>query len=78
MKIIMHLKDPDGVYESIREEAESQVSQMTGLRQNEKESIIENRHEEISERLQKWIQYGEYITIEFDTEENTATVIRLK
>ena len=78
MKIKMQLKDPDGVYESIREAAEKQVSEMTGLRESEKESIIENRHEEISEQLEKWIEWGEYITIEFDTETATATVLQLK
>ena len=78
MKIKMQLKAPDGVYESIREAAEKQVSEMTGLRDSEKESIIENRHEEISEQLKEWIEYGEYITIEFDTETGTATVLSIK
>lgn len=75
MKLKLTLKDPDGVFEMIREAAESQVEAMEGLDDNEKESLIESRQEKIDEKLSKWIQYSEYIFIEFDTELGTATVL---
>lgn len=75
MKIQITFKDPDGVYEAIREEAESQVKAIAGLDDDEKESLIEGRVESIQESLKPWIRHGEYITVEFDTETKTATVI---
>lgn len=33
---------------------------------------------EIREKLEKWIRYQELITIEFDTENNTANVVVIK
>lgn len=34
--------------------------------------------ENIKDKLSKWIKYGEYITIEFDIDNQTATVIENK
>lgn len=33
---------------------------------------------EAKELAEKYVQYGEYVTIEFDTETQTATVVPLK
>lgn len=33
---------------------------------------------EIREKLEKWISYQELITIEFDLENDTATVVKVK
>ena len=75
MKLKLTLKYPDGVFEMIREAAESQVEEIAGLDDDEKEELIESRHDKISEQLLKWIKYGEYVRIEFDTEAGTATVL---
>ena len=75
MKLKLTLKDPDGVFEMIWEAAENQVLAMEGLGDDESESLIGSRHEKISEQLKPWIKYGEYVSIEFDTEEGTATVL---
>ena len=75
MKLKLTIKDPDGVCKMIREAAENQVLEMEGLDDDESESLIESRYKKISEQLEKWIQYSEYIFIEFDTELGTATVL---
>ena len=75
MKLNLTLKDPDGVYEMIREAAENQVKQLPELDDDEIESLIEKRHEKIAEKLEPWIEYGEYVIIEFDIELGTATVL---
>jgi hypothetical protein len=31
--------------------------------------------EELERFTEKWLEYGEYIEVEFDTEEGTATVV---
>jgi len=74
MKLQITLKDPDGFYEAIREAAEKQVAEIKGISEDEAETLIENRHESIAEYLKRWVEYGEYITIEFDLENSTATV----
>lgn len=68
MKIQITFKDPDGVYEAIQEKAESQLV-------NAEDEIIEKRMQSIQKQLESWIKYNEYITVEFDTEAKTATVI---
>lgn len=38
----------------------------------------EDMKREAREKLAKWFKYGEYLTIEFDTEAVTATVLATK
>jgi hypothetical protein len=76
MKIKITLKDPDGVSESLRDAAESSVPQ--GLTQSERESLTESRQERYGKACEPWIEYGEYVTIEIDTEAGTATVCKVK
>jgi len=77
MKIKIHLKDPDGVYESINCAAKRSVEEIIGLKlsDSERESLVEGRHESMSESCSKWIKYGEYVTIEIDTDAGTAVVL---
>lgn len=74
MKFRVTVKSPDGVYESIREAAEESVEPL-GLDKEEAEYLCEKRQESLSEFAAKWVKYGEYITVEFDTEAGTATVV---
>lgn len=76
MKLKITLKDPDGVYESIKDAAQSSIPE--GLDESESESLVESRHEKISEECKPWIKYGEYVTIEIDTEAGTAAVCKVE
>ena len=38
------------------------------------ENVTEEEQKRIRIQLEKWISYGENVTIEFDTKNNTATV----
>lgn len=38
------------------------------------EDIPREEREEVKEKLSKWITYNEYVTIEFDLDNNTAEV----
>jgi nitrogen regulatory protein PII-like uncharacterized protein len=78
MKIKIQFKDPDAPYEAIRDAAEEQVLAIEGISEDEAESLIDKRHGQIAEKLRKWIKFGEYVTIEFDIEEQTAIVIPVK
>jgi len=78
MKIKITLKDPDGVYDSLQKAAEESVDEITGIDEDEKEELIERRKEKISESIEKWVEYDEYVTIEIDTDNNTAKVLPVK
>ncbi len=75
MIIRITLKDPDGVYDSIREAAEQQVNSIEGLNGSEKASLIESRHTQIDKQLEPWIEFSEYVRLEIDLETKTAKVI---
>ena len=71
------MKDPDGVWDSLDQAATASLAGMTGITSNELETLEDARRSEISEYIGRWVEYGEYITIEIDTDEATATVCKL-
>lgn len=75
MKFNVTMKDPDGVSESVKVAVEKSVKAIEGLSESEREKIIESRTEEVNEALSKWFSGGEYLTVEIDTEAETAVVV---
>lgn len=75
MKIKISFKDPDAVYDAIRGTAEDQVFAIEGLTEDEAESLIRERHNQISQKLRKWIRFNEDVEIEFDIDGQKATVV---
>ena len=75
MKFRVYLKDPDGFDCSIEEAAEFATDYDNDLSQAEIRTIRNNREDQIRNFLKKWVEYSECITIEFDTEEETAKVV---
>lgn len=71
------LKDPDGVGDSVREAAEAIVSKVSGidLDEEEREALVESKQEKLNELLEKWFDYGEYLTVEVDVEKKTIRVV---
>lgn len=78
MEIVLNLKDPDGVYDSVRESVSKAVDAIPGLSDSEKDLVIEQRIEEVTNSLGKWVQFGEYVTVIIDTLAGTAKVKELK
>ena len=74
MKIKITFKDPDGVYDRISDVVIDQLRNIEGITDDERETMEESRREGMNELLSKWIEYSEYITIEFDAEAGTAVV----
>lgn len=72
MKIAVYLKDPDGFYDAVKDAATASLPK--DLDDDEREAVMETRLEKTWEKLKKWVQYQEYVTIIFDTEAGTATV----
>ena len=74
MKINVYLKDPDGFSESIDDAVKADVKAL-GLPADEAKALIEVRRQKASDALMKWVEYGEYVAIDFDTDAGTATVV---
>jgi len=75
MKFKITMKDPDGVYESIKDAADASLANVEGLSGHERNELIENRVEQIGESIGKWFEYKEYLTVEIDTDKQTCVVV---
>lgn len=71
MKLRITLKDPDGIHEAISDYLEE--SRPSGLLNAEWEDIKSDRRAAIAHS--KFIEYGDYITVEIDVEAGTAVVV---
>ncbi len=76
MKVSVTFKSPDGVTDSIRAAAEAEVTEFDPTVFDSLEQAIDTKVQEIEELLKPWIKWGEYATIEFDTDAQTATVVK--
>jgi len=78
MKFKVTLKDPDGVYESIEDAAKSAANEVAGvleLDDEDRASFVERKTEKLKKLCSKWFEYGEYLTVEIDTEAETCVVV---
>lgn len=75
MKFRVSMKDPDSLSDAIKEAARADVERL-GLADDEKEDLIETRREKAAEVCRAWFRYGEYLTVEIDTDAKTCTVVR--
>lgn len=75
MKLRITFKDPDVVDDAIKEAVSRSIA---GLGLTDREEICalhEARAESVREKVAKWFEYGEYVTIEVDTDADTAVVV---
>lgn len=72
MKLKVTLKDPDALYDGISEALEEDLKE---LPEDEKEALEEIRREKLTTIANKWFKWGEYITVEIDTDQNTCVVM---
>jgi hypothetical protein len=74
MKIKVTMKDPDTMYDAVQDAVKEEV-EMLNLPKDEYDALIELRADKEREKLSKWFRYSEYLSVEFDTETMTATVL---
>jgi hypothetical protein len=78
MKIRVTLKDPDTMHDAV-DEAAKRLPKPDGISAAEWRDIYEERAAQAQEVISSWwMQYGEYLEVEFDTDALTATVIPIK
>jgi hypothetical protein len=73
MKIRVTFKDPDTVHDCVRDAVNASVGDIASKR--ERDAVIDVRVDEAMEAIGHWVEYGDYIDVEFDTEAMTATVV---
>lgn len=77
MKIKVTMKDPDGFHESVNEAVRDELKlNFASLDEDEFEALVEYRMEKAWKALKPWVEYNEYLTVEFDTGAGTATVVK--
>ncbi len=76
MKFRVTLNNPDGVYDGLKDAASNSVRAIEGLTAGERELITESRYEAFREFAGAWFECSESITVEFDTEEETAVAVK--
>lgn len=79
MKFRITIKDPDGISEGIQTAAISKAkSDAPNATAYVKAAIAQATHEELTEFVHGWLEYGDYAYIEFDTEAKTARLLTAK
>lgn len=78
MKFRITFKDPDGVSDCVTEAVENELKHILREPERVRNAAEEAYSEEINEFIETWVEYGEYLTVEFDTEEGTATVVPVR
>lgn len=76
MKFTITFKDPDGVSIAIKETVEESLVDWED--EDEKESLREIREEKLYKDVRKWVEYGEYLNVEIDTDAGTCVVLPVK
>lgn len=70
------MKDPDTLWDCIREAVSEDLEQMVPeLDADEKDALRDMRVEKVGELCSKWFKYSEYLTVEIDTEAKTCVVV---
>lgn len=73
MKIQITFKDPDSLYEAITGSLED--LKIDGVSEDEMRAIRQSRAEEYQSIAHNWFKYGEYLTVEMDTDLKTCVVV---
>ena len=74
MKFQVTMKDPDVLCEAIDDAVNAEVGRLD-LPKDEREAVAERRREKAREAVAPWFRYGEYLTVEIDTDTGTCVVV---
>lgn len=75
MKFRVTMKDPDTLNDAIEEAVKAALAAIQGIDEDERETLLENRADAARSIASRWFKYSEYLTVEIDTEADTAVVV---
>ena len=76
MRFSVTLKDPDSLDDAIDSAVWAELAKIDGLDDEDRELLRDRRHKDAREVADLWFSYGEYLTVEIDTDERTVSVCR--
>lgn len=76
MKFRVTMKDPDALDDPI-DDAVKEAPDLANLPEDERELLQEHRKVSLREIASRWFEYGEYLTVEIDTDAKTCTVVEV-
>lgn len=76
MKFKVQMKDPDTLYDAIEDAIKAETESVTD--EEEREAVQEVRGKKVRALCAKWFEYGEYLTVEIDTEATTCVVVPVR
>lgn len=77
MKLKLTFKTPDVLYQAAEQHINAYPPDADEADEEEYPYLMEEALETVKEMLEKWVRHEEFITIEFDTEAKTATVLEV-
>ena len=76
MKFKIQMKDPDALYDAISDAIHADTENIAD--DDERMAVKEVRRDKVGSLCTKWFKYGEYLTVEIDTEAQTCTVVPVR
>ena len=74
-KIRVKFKDPDATHYPVIAAVEQWASTVVGLSEDQLSDAKESQTDTYQRAFSQWMEYGEYLDVEFDTEAGAATVL---
>jgi hypothetical protein len=74
MKFKVTMKDPDTLYDAISDAVERDLLKKDGLDEDDRETLSISRRNKIISLCGRWFKYGEYLTVEIDTDAKTIMI----
>lgn len=75
MKFRVHMKDPDTLHDAVKEAADASAAAVDGLGESERAYLAKSRADDALRVCRRWFEFGEYLTVEIDTDAGTAVVV---
>jgi len=76
MKFKISFKDPDSFDDALIDLLTTKDTKIDYFKNISCDEAMQDKRHKLIEFLQQWVRYEQYIDVEFDTESNTATVIK--
>lgn len=72
------MKSPDVLDDCIEKAAREQTDSLLLIDEDERDEIRKMRALRISKLCGRWFEYGEYLTVEIDTDTGTCVIVPVK
>lgn len=75
MKFTVTMKDPDALHDSVYSNVSEEVGALELTDLDEIKELTDQRYNKAMEVVNRWFRFGEYLSVEIDTEAGTCVVL---